>query len=101
MREDRHQVEQEGQDEEEKKQKLKATFDKHREAVRGMMKERDDKKREEQAAAKAEKAAKAAEDAVRNRPCSSNGHRDGKGATATSKGVEASLGHDGAGKRSL
>lgn len=61
MREDRHQVEQEGQDEEEKKQKLKATFDKHREAVRGMMKERDDKKREEQAAAKAEKAAKAAE----------------------------------------
>lgn len=44
-----------------KKQKLKATFDKHREAVRDMMKERDDKKREEQAAAKAEKAAKAAE----------------------------------------
>lgn len=61
MREERHQVEQEGQDEEEKKQKLKATFDKHREAVRDMMKERDDKKREEQAAAKAEKAAKAAE----------------------------------------
>lgn len=60
MREERHQVEQEGQDEEEKKQKLKATFDKHREAVRDMMKERDDKKREEQAAAKAEKAAKAA-----------------------------------------
>eukprot|EP00434_Breviolum_minutum_P006140 symbB.v1.2.005413.t1/scaffold316.1/size230253/28 len=61
MREDRNQVEQEEQDEEEKRQKLKANFDKHREAVRGMMKERDDKKREEQAAAKAEKAAKAAE----------------------------------------
>ena len=29
------------------------------------------------------------QDAVRNRPCCSNGHRDGKGATATSKGLEA------------
>ncbi|CAE7233074.1 unnamed protein product [Symbiodinium pilosum] len=61
MREDRNQVEQEEQDEEAKRIKLKAAFDKHREAVRDMMKTRDDKRREEEAAAKAEKAAKAAE----------------------------------------
>ncbi|CAJ1366832.1 unnamed protein product [Effrenium voratum] len=61
MREEQRQAEQEGQDCEEKRQKLKAAFDQHREAVRGMMKERDDKKREEDEAARAEKTAKAAE----------------------------------------
>eukprot|EP00438_Fugacium_kawagutii_P032855 Skav216114 [mRNA] locus=scaffold1946:131761:137288:+ [translate_table: standard] len=38
MREDRQQVEQEEQDAEEKRQKLKITFDKHRAAVRDMVK---------------------------------------------------------------
>ncbi|CAE7640694.1 unnamed protein product [Symbiodinium sp. CCMP2456] len=61
MREDRNQAEQEEHDEVAKRIKLKTAFDKHREAVRGMMQERSDKRREEEATAKAEKAAKAAE----------------------------------------
>eukprot|EP00913_Durusdinium_trenchii_P026028 g24419.t1 len=62
MREDRDQAEQEGQDEEEKRQKMKAAFDKHRKAVRDMMKERDDKQKEENHLVQAK--AKATENSV-------------------------------------
>jgi len=58
MREDRNQVEQEEQDEEAKRMKMKAAFDKQRQAVRGLMKERHDKLKEEEATAKADKTAK-------------------------------------------
>jgi len=57
MREERDQGSQEEQDEEERRQRFKAITDKHREAVRDMMNERDDQQRED---AQIERAAKLA-----------------------------------------
>lgn len=57
MRDERDQGAQEEQDEEERRQRFKAITDKHREAVRDVMNERDDRQREE---AKLERAAKLA-----------------------------------------
>lgn len=56
MREEREQVEQDEQEDEVRRQHMKATFDKHREAVRAMMNNRDEEVKREAAAKKAKAA---------------------------------------------